>query len=108
MYRSKYRHSSQNIPLQIEYLPSVQSIRLNSTKLLERVCINMTHVVRLKAAGQQTHRLRPILGLVSPEDGKKLVHSPIVRAFGSGPKDVQFYLDATKSYISIHQHFINT
>ena len=35
------------------------------------------------------------MGLASESDGQGFEHPPIVKAFGAGPRDVQFYFDAS-------------
>ena len=67
----------------------------------------MNHLAEKKnKAGEPIPRVKTIYGLAGKEDGHGLDHPPLVRSFGAGPKDVEFFLnDSTRepSSLSIGQ-----
>lgn len=66
--------------------------KLNS--FLERVRVRTTHLKEKKSkAGTIIPRVKTISGLAKPGDGSRLEHPPRIKAYGSGPKDVEFWLD---------------
>lgn len=72
----------------------------NNVKLqgfLQRVRIRTTHLKEKKSkAGLVIPRVKTISGLATMSDGAKLEHPPRIRGgFGSGPRDVEFWLDQT-------------
>lgn len=62
-------------------------------KYLKLLRVQVTHITKKNAAGQDILRIKTIFGLATSQDGRNLPNPPIVPAFGSGPKDVQFFLD---------------
>ena len=70
-------------------------VKLNS--FLQRVRVRTTHLKEKKSkAGVVIPRVKTISGLAKVGDGSKLEHPPRIKAgFGSGPKDVEFWLDET-------------
>ena len=64
-------------------------------RFLKRIRVKVIHLPEKKnAAGQPVPRIKTIMGLASKSDGQGSEHPPIVKAFGAGPRDVQFYFDA--------------
>lgn len=64
-------------------------------RFLKRIRVKVIHLPEKKnAAGQPVPRIKTIMGLASKSDGQGTEHPPIVKAFGAGPRDVQFYFDA--------------
>lgn len=62
---------------------------------LRRLRIRTTHLKeRVNKKGEIIPRIKTIFGLGNKNDGHGLAHPPKVRAFGAGPKDVEFWLDA--------------
>ncbi|KAI2775636.1 eukaryotic translation initiation factor 2C 2 [Daldinia loculata] len=62
-------------------------IRVKSTHLKER----------RNKSGKVIERIKSICGLANKNDGYNSPHPPIVKAFGAGAKDVQFWLDENPS-----------
>lgn len=63
-------------------------------KFLKRVRVRTTHLKEKKnRKGEVVHRVKPIMALAKKYDGRQLAHPPKVAQFGSGPKDVQFWLE---------------
>lgn len=63
-------------------------------KFLKRVRVRTTHLKEKKnRKGEVVNRVKPIIALAKKSDGRQLAHPPKVAQFGSGPKDVQFWLD---------------
>ena len=72
----------------------------NKVKLqsfLQKVRVRTTHLKEKKSkAGVPIHRVKTISGLAKMGDGASLEHPPRIRGgFGSGPKDVEFWLNET-------------
>ena len=70
----------------------------NKVKLqsfLQKVRVRTTHLKEKKSkAGVPIHRTKTISGLAKMGDGASLEHPPRIRGgFGSGPKDVEFWLN---------------
>lgn len=62
---------------------------------LKRVRIRTTHLKKRKnKKGEVLPRIKTIFGLANKNDGHSLAHPPRVRAFGAGPCEVEFWLDA--------------
>ncbi|KAH7115390.1 RNA interference and gene silencing protein [Dactylonectria estremocensis] len=63
---------------------------------LKRLRIRTTHLTEKKNnKGEAIPRIKTIIGLAGKNDGHGLAHPPKVGAFGAGPKDVEFWLDAS-------------
>ncbi|KAI1497536.1 Piwi-domain-containing protein [Biscogniauxia marginata] len=61
---------------------------------LKLLRVKTTHLKEKKnKSGKVILRVKTIFSLANRNDGHRLDHPPIVKAFGSGPKDVQFWLD---------------
>lgn len=61
---------------------------------LKRVRVKVTHLAEKKnKAGESIPRVKTIYGLASKDDGHGLDHPPLVRSFGAGPNDVEFFLN---------------
>lgn len=61
---------------------------------LKGVRVRTTHLKdKVNKSGKVTYRIKNIAGLANKYDGRNLAHPPRVKAFGSGPKDVEFWLD---------------
>ncbi|KUI56682.1 Protein argonaute 12 [Cytospora mali] len=87
----------------------VPNVHQNKYKLdisFKGVNVKLTHLSKRNKSGREIPRIKTILGLASDEDGK---HSsqrrPRVRAFGAGPKDVEFWLEDQNRYISVYEFF---
>ena len=61
-------------------------------KFVKRLRIQVIHISNKNAAGQVIPRIKTISGFATSQDGRDLSNPPIVRAFGAGPNDVQFFL----------------
>ena len=59
---------------------------------LKKLSINVTHIVKKNRSGSTIPRIKVILGLATRDDGRSQQNPPIVLEFGSGPKDVKFFL----------------
>ncbi|KAH7112376.1 RNA interference and gene silencing protein, partial [Dactylonectria macrodidyma] len=92
---------------------------------LRRLRIRITHLTEKKNnKGGAIPRIKTIIGLAGKNDGHGLAHPPKVGAFGAGPKDVEFWLDASPpqqssssgrvaasgggQYISVYDYFFKT
>ncbi len=63
---------------------------------LKGLRIRTTHLKdKQNKKGEVIIRVKRIFGLAGKNDGHSLAHPPKVKAFGAGPKDVEFWLDAT-------------
>ncbi|KAL5336701.1 ribonuclease H-like domain-containing protein [Aspergillus crustosus] len=63
-------------------------------RFLSKLSIRATHIERKNKKGQVIPRMKTIIDVAMPHDGRSLSKSPIVSRLGAGPKDVQFFLDA--------------
>jgi eukaryotic translation initiation factor 2C len=61
-------------------------------KFLKGLRVQIMHITRENAAGQKVPHIKTIFGLATGQDGRNLSKPPIVRTFGSGSDDVQFFL----------------
>ncbi|KAI1488764.1 ribonuclease H-like domain-containing protein [Biscogniauxia mediterranea] len=78
-------HSSQRNPFRLQ-------------KFLKGVKVKRTHLKERKnKSGKVIIQPKTIQGLANKNDGSKKDHPPIVKAFGAGPKDVQFWIDEKPS-----------
>lgn len=59
---------------------------------LKKLSINVTHIVKKNRSGSTIPRIKVVLGLATRDDGRGQQNPPIVLEFGSGPKDVKFFL----------------
>ena len=59
---------------------------------LKKLSINVTHIVKKNRSGSTIPRIKVIQGLATRDDGRGQQNPPIVLEFGSGPKDVKFFL----------------
>ncbi|KAJ9601979.1 hypothetical protein H2200_013538 [Cladophialophora chaetospira] len=82
--------------------------KVRLSKYIERLSINVTHIVSKNRAGQQIKRMKTIWGLATQEDGRRSLHPSIVRSNGAGPKDVQFWMESSGKYITVFDHFRQT
>ena len=71
--------------------------RVKLQGFLERVRVRTTHLKEKKSkAGVPIHRIKTISGLAKMGDGANSEHPPRIKGgFGSGPKDVEFWLNET-------------
>ncbi|KAI0812108.1 putative RNA interference and gene silencing protein [Xylaria sp. FL0064] len=69
--------------------------KLGLLKFVKRLSIDVTHIKRTNSRGQRIPRIKTIQGFATRDDGRNLAHPPIVPQFGSGAKDVQFFLDTS-------------
>ncbi|KAL4872284.1 hypothetical protein BDV12DRAFT_162657 [Aspergillus spectabilis] len=63
-------------------------------KFLNKLGIRATHIERKNKKGEVIPRMKTIIDVATPHDGRSLPKPPIVGRLGAGPKDVQFFLDA--------------
>ncbi|RDW81679.1 putative RNA interference and gene silencing protein (Qde2) [Aspergillus mulundensis] len=63
-------------------------------KLLDKLRVRVTHIKRTNKKGEDIPRIKTILGVATPNDGKSLEKPPRVNCLGAGPNDVSFFLDA--------------
>jgi eukaryotic translation initiation factor 2C len=61
-------------------------------KFLKGLRVQVKHIARKNAAGQNVPHIKTIFGLATAQDGRGLPNPPKVRAFGSGSDDVQLFL----------------
>jgi len=62
---------------------------------LKMLRIKTTHLKEKKnKSGEVIPRVKTILALAAPSDGRGLAHPPRVSDFGAGPKDVEFWLES--------------
>ncbi|KAI8958512.1 eukaryotic translation initiation factor 2C 2 [Daldinia sp. FL1419] len=67
-------------------------------QFLKLLRVKTTHLKeRRNKSGKVIERAKTIFGLANKNDGHSSPHPPIVRAFGAGAKDVQFWLDDNPS-----------
>ncbi|KAJ5642280.1 hypothetical protein N7490_006280 [Penicillium lividum] len=65
---------------------------------LKRMRVLTTHIVRKTSSGKpRPPQIKSITGLASPSDGRSVTNPPKVVRHGSGPFDVQFFLEAPGS-----------
>ncbi len=61
---------------------------------LKKVKVSPTHLKpRTNKAGKEIPKMKTIVGLAAPGDGRQDEHPPRVNAFAAGPKGVEFWLD---------------
>lgn len=75
----------------VAYLGENGQSKVKLGNFLKKLSINVTHVVRKNKSGRQPRRIKIIVGLATI--GRGLQHPPIVPDFGSGSKEVKFFLD---------------
>jgi hypothetical protein len=63
---------------------------------LKRLSVDVTHIVKQNRSGQRVARIKAIMGLATPGDGRGQEHPPIVPTIGAGSKDVKFFIDGGK------------
>ncbi|KAJ9220490.1 hypothetical protein DTO169C6_7234 [Paecilomyces variotii] len=66
--------------------------KVKLASFLNKLSVNVTHIVRKNKAGQLIPRIKVICGLAMRDDGRNQAHPPIVPSFGAGPKEVQFFI----------------
>ncbi|KOS18839.1 Protein argonaute-2 [Escovopsis weberi] len=67
-------------------------------KFIKLLRIKTTHLKdKVNKRGEPIPRIKTIFGLANKNDGYGLEHPPRVKAFGAGPKDVEFWLDSAPS-----------
>lgn len=65
-------------------------------KFLKKLKVRTTHLKdKLDKQGKPIPRIKTIWGYATKNDGQGLEHPPRVKALASGPKDVEFWLDAS-------------
>lgn len=70
--------------------------RVKLESFLKRVRVRVTHLAEKRnKAGEVVPRVKTIFGLANKNDGHGLERPPRVQNFGSGPKEVEFYLDTS-------------
>ncbi|PNY23392.1 Protein argonaute 5, partial [Tolypocladium capitatum] len=61
---------------------------------LRRLRVKTTHLKEKRSkAGEVVPRVKTVFGFANKNDGHGLAHPPRVRAFGAGPRDVEFWLE---------------
>ncbi|EEP77627.1 predicted protein [Uncinocarpus reesii 1704] len=63
-------------------------------RTLKGIRVQLSHLRRVKG-NQRIPRVKTIIALASPQDGRGLDHPPRVAKPGAGPKNVHFYLKGT-------------
>jgi hypothetical protein len=64
--------------------------------ILNRIRVRTTHLKdKIDKQGKPIPRMKTIFGYANKNDGRGLEHPPRVKALGSGPKDVEFWLNAS-------------
>jgi eukaryotic translation initiation factor 2C len=58
----------------------------------KKVRVQVTHIVRRNKKGDEIPRIKTIVALATPGDGRGLAHPPIVPHFAAGAKEVKFFL----------------
>jgi len=66
----------------------------------KKLTIDVVHIIKKNNAGKIIPRLKQVNGFATPTDGRELEHPPIVRTFGAGSKDVQFFLSEQSDHPS--------
>ncbi|KAI1273975.1 putative RNA interference and gene silencing protein [Xylaria sp. FL0933] len=79
----------------ISYMSENGQNRLGLLKFVKKLPIDVTHIKRTNSRGQRIPRIKAIQGFATRDDGRRLAHPPIVPQFGSGAKEVQFFLDTS-------------
>lgn len=74
------------------YLSDIGPNKAKLSNFLKQVSVNVTHIKRKNKKGHVVPRVRQIAGLATRDDGHDDANPPRVREFGSGAKDVLFYL----------------
>ena len=74
------------------YLNKNGPAKAKLANFVKRLRVNVTHIKKRNKKGQVIPRVKQIAGLATPDDGHGDPNPPRVREFGSGPKDVLFYL----------------
>lgn len=61
---------------------------------ISRIRVRTTHLkVKVDKRGKTIPHIKTIWSLANKNDGHGLAHPPRIKAFGAGPKDVEFWLD---------------
>lgn len=81
-----------------QFIINLRSFQRNTYRqaaFINRIKVRTTHLKeKLDKQGRPIPRIKTIFGYATKNDGQGLEHPPRVKAFGSGPKDVEFWLDA--------------
>ncbi|KAJ4175714.1 hypothetical protein NW759_017626, partial [Fusarium solani] len=76
-----------------KYSTAHQRSKYKLNNFLQKLKVRPTHLPdRRNKKGEIVRKVRTIVGLANMNDGHGLQHPPRVREFGSGPKDVEFWL----------------
>lgn len=67
--------------------------KVDLLKFVKGLSFDRTHILNMNSAGKRIPKPKKVEGFASRDDGRRLVHPPIVPHFGAGAKDVQFYLE---------------
>ncbi|KAE8423091.1 Piwi-domain-containing protein [Aspergillus pseudocaelatus] len=92
--------------------------------------VELIHLNGRRSSGKRSPRIKTIVGLASPEDGRDMFQPPLVRHFGAGARAVEFYRDTScekpglssvtepgskkrkapmdNGYVSVYDHFRTT
>jgi eukaryotic translation initiation factor 2C len=63
---------------------------------VSKLRVSMRHLPpRKNKKGETIIKVKTVLGLATQNDGHGLAHPPRVKRFGAGPKDVEFWMDAS-------------
>ncbi|KAI1355074.1 RNA interference and gene silencing protein [Xylaria sp. FL0043] len=84
----------------IAYISDNGQNKLGLLKFVKRLSIDVTHIKRTNSRGQRIPRIKTVQGFATRDDGRNLAHPPIVPQFGSGAKEVQFFLDTSTAATS--------
>ncbi|OJD35326.1 rna interference and silencing protein [Diplodia corticola] len=75
--------------------------KLRLEKFLKKLKIRTTHLPEKKnKSGKVLPRVKTIAAFANKYDGRNLEHPPRVKAYGAGPKDVEFWMDSAPQQTS--------
>ncbi|OJJ41764.1 hypothetical protein ASPWEDRAFT_285619 [Aspergillus wentii DTO 134E9] len=78
--------------LMYAYTEENGSSKVKLGNFLKRVSVRLTHIIKKDKKGRVVPRMKTIAGVATRDDGRDEQNPPIIREFGAGPKDVQFFL----------------
>lgn len=91
----------QDIPLDRLMIKYGAGNKLRLEKFVKKLKIRTTHLPEKKnKSGKVLLRVKTIAAFANRYDGRNLEHPPRVRAYGAGPKDVEFWMDSAPQQTS--------
>ncbi|KAK0647518.1 Protein argonaute-2 [Lasiodiplodia hormozganensis] len=91
----------QDIPLDRLMIKYGAGNKLRLEKFVKKLKIRTTHLPEKKnKSGKVILRVKTIVAFANKYDGRNLEHPPRVRAYGAGPKDVEFWMDSAPQQTS--------